>query len=137
MPSQELPHCNYQFQCLISNKTQLSLPKFPLCVIQTFKATRHLPHQKTGILPAQPTAPGWHFSSLNTKQAENLKKTAHKLHGFENTSSPGNKLSTHIHSTSPLVCGEYWNSRKNPTKIIQQISPNLYPTLELIIKKKA
>lgn len=110
--------------------------KIPSLCHPEIKATRHLPHQKTGILPAQPTAPGWHFSSLNTKQAENLKKTAHKLHGFENTSSPGNKLSTHIRSTSPLVCGEYWNS-KNPTKIIQQISPNLYPTLELIIKKKA
>lgn len=48
--------------------------KIPSLCHPEIKATRHLPHQKTGILPAQPTAPGWHFSSLNTKQAENLKK---------------------------------------------------------------
>lgn len=47
-----MSHCNYQFQCLISSKTQLSLPKFPLCdnpgleLSAESKATRQLPMRK-------------------------------------------------------------------------------------------
>lgn len=82
-PSQELP-CNYQFQCLISSKTQLRLPEFPLCsnsglkLSAESKATRQPPLRNQEFLLLNPQLQ----AGSSDPQTPNLKITKKRLIKF-------------------------------------------------------